>query len=197
MIHPHTKVLFINEEIGFGVFATQFIPKGTITWCLDKFDRIFSQEEVDQMAPAYRALVDIFTFRNEKGQYILAWDNTKYVNHSSHSNCITTAYQYELAIRDIHPGEQLFNDYGYLNLPYEMDIIPEPDSDRTVVRPTDMLLYHKEWDAKLKDAYPHLPSVEQPLKDMMSPKLWQEALDIAAGKKEMDSILLSYYNPNK
>lgn len=32
MIHPDTELRFINPEIGYGVFATQFIPRGTITW---------------------------------------------------------------------------------------------------------------------------------------------------------------------
>jgi hypothetical protein len=35
MIHPWTELRFINDSIGYGVFATQFIPKGTIVWALD------------------------------------------------------------------------------------------------------------------------------------------------------------------
>ncbi len=31
VIHPHTKLQYVNENIDFGVFATEFIPKGTIT----------------------------------------------------------------------------------------------------------------------------------------------------------------------
>jgi hypothetical protein len=42
MIHPDTELRFINEKIGHGVVATKFIPKGTITWVLDKLDRVFT-----------------------------------------------------------------------------------------------------------------------------------------------------------
>ncbi len=45
MIHPHTEIKFINKEVGYGVVATDFIPKGTITWVLDKLDREFTQNE--------------------------------------------------------------------------------------------------------------------------------------------------------
>ena len=51
MIHPHTELQFISEKIGYGVIATKFIPKGTITWVLDKLDRIFTPEEVRAMDP--------------------------------------------------------------------------------------------------------------------------------------------------
>ena len=34
MIHPSTELRFINDEIGYGVVATRFIPKGTIVWAL-------------------------------------------------------------------------------------------------------------------------------------------------------------------
>lgn len=35
MIHPDTEVRFINPEKGYGLVATKFIPKGTITWVQD------------------------------------------------------------------------------------------------------------------------------------------------------------------
>jgi len=32
MIHPDTELRLSNPRIGLGVFATHFIPKGTLTW---------------------------------------------------------------------------------------------------------------------------------------------------------------------
>jgi hypothetical protein len=55
MIHPDTELQFINDKIGYGVVATKLIPKGTITWALDKLDRIFSPEEVRKLDPPYQA----------------------------------------------------------------------------------------------------------------------------------------------
>ena len=49
MIHPHTELRFINDEIGHGVVATQFIPAGTITWVLDELDRTFTPKQFQKM----------------------------------------------------------------------------------------------------------------------------------------------------
>jgi hypothetical protein len=49
MLHPQTKLGFINDVIGHGVVATHFIPKGTVTWVLDDLDMEFPPEEVDRM----------------------------------------------------------------------------------------------------------------------------------------------------
>jgi hypothetical protein len=54
MIHPHTELQFISEKIGYGVVATKFIPKGTITWALDKLDRSFTPEQIRTMDPLYQ-----------------------------------------------------------------------------------------------------------------------------------------------
>ena len=41
MIHPSTELKYVSPEIGIGVVATEFIPKGTITWALDPLDQVF------------------------------------------------------------------------------------------------------------------------------------------------------------
>ena len=38
MIHPNTQIQYINDLIGYGVFATEFIPKGTITYVKDSLE---------------------------------------------------------------------------------------------------------------------------------------------------------------
>ena len=116
MIHPHTELQFISEEVGHGVVATQFIPAGTITWVLDKLDREFTPEQFQKMNELYQHILDTYSFRNSQGNFVLCWDHGRFVNHSFKSNCLSTAYDFEIAIRDIQPGEQLTDDYGYLNI---------------------------------------------------------------------------------
>jgi len=41
MIHPHTEVRVVSPEIGLGVFATKFIPKGTIMYVIDEMELIY------------------------------------------------------------------------------------------------------------------------------------------------------------
>jgi len=194
MIHPHTELRFISREMGYGVVATEFIPMGTITWALDKLDREFSPYQIQQLDPIYQELLSTYTYRNNKGNFVLCWDNGRYVNHSFHANCLTTAYDFEIAIRDIHPGDQLTDDYGYLNITEPFRGIDER-SRRKVVYPDDLLRYYQSWDRKLLKAFRHLPDVHQPLKEILVEGTWDKALRVGKGQEEMESILNCYYNP--
>lgn len=195
MIHPHTELRFINETIGYGIVALKPIPKGTITWALDKLDRKFTQQQVRAMDKLYQEVLDKYTYRNSEGDYILCWDNARFVNHSSRSNCLTTAYEFEIAIRDIAPGEELTDDYGYLNLEEPFEVVPEEGSNRNVIYPDDLLRYYLEWDEQLLHAFPKITQVHQPLMDLLDSKMKEKVTDIARGKTKMDSILSCYYEP--
>jgi uncharacterized protein len=193
MIHPDTELRFINEAIGYGVVATKFIPRGTITWALDKLDRIFTPLDIKNLDPLYQEMLDKYTYRNQHGNYVLCWDNARFVNHSFNSNCITTAYEFEIAVRDIHPGEELTDDYGYLNIDEPIEVMPEKGTDRTVVYPDDLLRNYATWDEKLLQAFPDLKNVEQPLMKILSPELQAKAKRISDNKEPFDSILTCYY----
>ncbi len=193
MIHPDTELRFISPVIGYGVVATKFIPKGTITWALDKLDRLFTPEQVRDLDPIYQRVLEKYTYRNQEGKHILCWDNARFVNHSFNSNCVTTAYEFEIAVRDIHPGEELTDDYGYLNIEEPFEVLPESGSDRTVVYPDDLLRMYKEWDDKLLSAIPLLLSVPQPLFTILPDATLQKATRIAKEEELLDSILHCYY----
>lgn len=193
MIHPSTELRFISPDMGYGVVATEFIPMGTITWVLDKLDREFSPAEVQKMDPIYRDILDTYTYRNNKGNFVLCWDNGRYVNHSFHANCLTTAYDFEIAIRDIFPGEQLTDDYGYLNITEPFEGIPEKGR-RKVVYPDDLLRYHKQWDRKLQRAFRKVTHVPQALHPLFTEDQWKRIHRISTGEEAMESILSCYYN---
>ena len=63
MIHPDTELRFISPKIGFGVVATKLIPKGTITWALDKLDRVFSEAELAAFGNLYQEILDTYCYR--------------------------------------------------------------------------------------------------------------------------------------
>ncbi|MEQ9062819.1 MAG: SET domain-containing protein [Vicingaceae bacterium] len=195
MIHPHTELCFISKDVGYGVVATELIPAGTITWVLDDLDREFTPAEFEQMAPFYQHILDTYTFRNNKGNLILCWDNGRYVNHSFNSNCLTTAYDFEIAIRDIHPGEQLTDDYGYLNIGKPFRGIDEGTRRKTVY-PDDLLKYYRVWDKKLLKVFDRITKHDQPLRDHISNALWDEIVSVSNGRKEMMSIIHNHYHNN-
>lgn len=192
MIHPDTEIRFISEEVGYGVVATKFIPAGTITWVLDKLDREFSPRDFKEMEPLYQSILDTYTYRNSKGHFVLCWDHGRYVNHSFNSNCLTTAYDFEVAIRDIQPGEQLTDDYGYLNISEPFRGINE-GTRRKIVYPDDLTRYYKQWDSKILKVFPKITKLEQPLKPVLSGETWNRIERIILGEEEMQSILTNYY----
>lgn len=192
MIHPHTEIQFISEDIGHGVVATQFIPAGTITWVLDQLDREFTLKQFQQFNPLYQNILDTYSYRNSKGNYVLCWDHGRFVNHSFKSNCLSTAYDFEIAIRDIHPGEQLTDDYGYLNVdtPFRAS---EEGTKRKTVYPDDLKNYHKVWDKKIAAVFPNINKLDQPLQVLLPKETTQTINNVIAGKEALASILKIYF----
>jgi len=194
MIHPHTELKFINSEVGYGVVATQMIPAGTITWVMDELDREFTPKQFQKMNSVYKEILETYTFRTNQGNLVLCWDHGRFVNHSFKSNCISTAYDFEIAVRDIQIGEQLTDDYGYLNITEPFQAINEGTKRKTVF-PDDLKKYHKMWDKQLEANFPKIPNVPQPLMPLLSKRTVKEINDVLSGKKPLASILELYYNP--
>jgi hypothetical protein len=193
MIHPDTEVRFINAEKGYGLVATKFIPRGTITWVQDELDQIFKREKVETLNPYIRQYLETYSFTNKYGDYVLCWDNAKFVNHSFHPSCFSTPYDFEIAVRDIYPGEELTDDYGYLNVEKPFDVIDE-GSQRKKVYPDDILHFYKEWDLLIKENAPKVTEVKQILTDLIPIPVWNEFLSALKNPDEMRSILECYYD---
>ena len=191
-MHPDTEIRFINEEIGYGVVATKLIPEGTITWVQDELDSVLEPQEVEKMHRMAREMVDKFSFRNREGKFVLCWDLSKYVNHSFHSNCLSSAYGFEVAVRDIKPGEELTDDYGYLNITEPFKAKDE-GTDRNTVYPDDLLNYHERWDEQLKKAFSFFLDVEQPLAELLPETILAQIKQRLKKKIPLDSILNLYY----
>lgn len=192
MMHPDTEVRFINEVIGYGVVAKKFIPRGTITWVQDDLDRVLNPNEVEKMHLSVQEQVDKYSFRNNKGQLVLCWDLAKYVNHSFDANCLSSAYDFEVAVRDIQPGEQLTDDYGYLNVSEPFKAVDE-GTGRDTVYPDDLLKYHEEWDRQLKGAFEDFEQVEQPLIELIASPVLEKIRTNLANNRPLDSILNLYF----
>lgn len=192
MIHPHTVVEYIDNEKGYGLVATRPIPRGTITWTLDHLDRVISPEEMARHDPRYLDILMKYSFRNNRGEYVFCWDNGRYINHSFNANCCLTPYNFELAIRDIAAGEELTDDYGYLNIIEPFEAAPE-GGDRRVVYPDDLLRYAEVWDKKLAAAFPDMTLIEQPLHRFLEQDVLRILHDIREGRTEMLSIRACYY----
>ncbi|MDH4100570.1 MAG: SET domain-containing protein [Nitrospirota bacterium] len=193
MLHPYTELRFVNDQIGHGIFATRFIPRGTVIWVQDNFDRVHTEAEVRAMEPVYQDILEKYSFRDCQGRWVFCWDNTRFINHSFNPNCIATPYQFELAVEDIEAGQEITNDYGFFNIIEPFDCFPEEGSDRTCVMPDDLLRCAEEWDTRLAAAFTRFDKVEQPLSGLIKPEFMDKARAIARGEIEHDSIRTCYY----
>jgi hypothetical protein len=67
VIHPHTELRFATPEIGYGVFATQVIPCGTITWVRDEIDQTLSAARVADTTGLLREMFDRYGYIDGRG----------------------------------------------------------------------------------------------------------------------------------
>lgn len=193
MLHPHTELRFVSPEIGYGIFVTQDIPQGTITWAKDSLDRIFTPEEIAKTPPEDKENLLKYTYRNHQGHYYFCWDLTRYVNHSSNANSMLTPYGFEIALRDIAAGEELTNDYGTLNIIESFKCSYIKNKSRDMVHPDDLLTYADQWDAGIAIALQKVRSVSQPLTAWISNKTNEEIDLVVAGKEKLKSIKNLYF----
>ncbi|MEW5855327.1 MAG: SET domain-containing protein [Myxococcota bacterium] len=168
MLHPHTELRFINKEIGYGVVATRLIPRGTITWVRCQLDRTITPAQAASMPPIYQAILDKYAFTDGRGDLVLCWDLARFINHSCEATCLAPGYEFEVAVRDIHPGEELTDDYGALNLDFSFTCHCGSPVCRRTVRPDDMLRQADTWDTRIREVFPLISGVEQPLWDVVT-----------------------------
>ncbi len=98
---------------GFGVFAGEFIPKGTKVWEFHPlFDITLTEEEFEQLPPSVKQEVGIHLYQPEDGG-ALHYESTigKYMNHSQEPNVDFREVAVGWATRDIARGEELTCDY--------------------------------------------------------------------------------------
>ena len=68
MIHPDTELRYVNDVIGYGVFATRHIPRGTITWVRDELDQAFSPDQILGMSDLSRQVLDKYGYTDRHGK---------------------------------------------------------------------------------------------------------------------------------
>ena len=162
MIHPDTELRFVNDTIGYGLFATRLIPEGTFTWVRDDLDQIVDPALEATLAEPLAGLLKRYSYLEPRGR-VLCWDHGRFVNHSCEPNCRSTGFDLEIAVRDIPVGDQLTDDYGSLNVDYEFDCHCGSPRCRSTIRAVDAVRFADSWDREARDAFVRAGTVDQPL----------------------------------
>jgi hypothetical protein len=167
------------------------IPRGTITWVRDEFDQAFAATKIERMLPLYQDLAAKYCFVDARGDYILCWDLARYLNHSCEPSCRSAGYDFELAVRDIAPGEELTDDYGSLNLEYDFVCFCQTPLCREKIRPDDLARYADSWDGIVAEPFRLIRTVSQPLWPLVKEKAVVEA--VLANRLPIASCRQNYY----
>ncbi len=101
-----------SKNHGIGLFAAQFIPKGTITWKFTpKFDICYSVESIELLPPHCKTrFLDQAYLDFKIKKYVLCFDDQRFINHSNKPNIKSTP-QMDIAKRNIEKGEELTCNY--------------------------------------------------------------------------------------
>lgn len=188
MIHPDTELRFVNHIIGRGVFATRFIPKGTLTYVQDRLEILIPPGDPRLNDPAYKDLIETYSFIDGNGVRIISWDNAKYVNHCCRCNTMSTGYGFEIAIRDIEAEEEITDEYGMFNFSYKMELSCENTPCRKVISGSDILTYYEEWDRKVTAALQEYLNVDQPLAPWLDPAVQNDLIEYLKTGKNYRSV---------
>ena len=100
-----------DPRMGLGLFATEFIPKGSIVWeFVEGVDIKVSVDRVEKMSEAQQEYFEKYAWV-EDDYYYSSCDLTNFVNHSYQPN-LKIIDEVMISLRDIYPGEELFENYA-------------------------------------------------------------------------------------
>ena len=120
--------LGVSRIHGIGLFADQFIPKGTVTWRFTEgFDLRLPQSALDVLSPFAREQVLKYAYFDERlSLYELCSDDARFFNHADDPNTRSvespTGGHIDIATRDIAKGEELTCDYRTFDRDWKMKL---------------------------------------------------------------------------
>lgn len=162
MIHPDTELRLITPEIGRGPVATRLIPRGTIAWVLDPFDIVLTPADVDALPAPYLELAARYSYLDPGGSSILCWDHARYMNHHCEPAVRGVTPLFQIAVRDIQPGEELTCEYAECNID-RLECRCGSPRCRGLISADDLLARGAEWEAEVRAALVDAREVPQPL----------------------------------
>ena len=98
---------------GIGLFADEFIPRGTLIWkFVSRFDFTLKKKNLDKLPEIAREWVLHYGYYNlDEEEYVICVDDARFFNHSETSNTDNTTESGTIAIRDINKREEITCNY--------------------------------------------------------------------------------------
>ncbi len=146
-----------------GIFATQFIPKGTIVHFLCKKCGTWSLKEMARLSKP--RILQVLTH-----EYPTKYCDRRlgYINHSCNPKIMETQKGFDIVVRDIAKGEEATEDYRIFNEEKHFDggckCGEKNCMKNTTYRSPAPKKLRRFWDGEIRSAMRLIPDVKQPLK---------------------------------
>jgi uncharacterized protein len=191
MIHPDTELKWINPQVGHGVVATRFIPRGTLLWTQCAFDIVLDATRLAALSQPMRDIATVYGYVDHVGDTILCWDLGRFVNHACLPAMLSLGPHLEVCVRDLQPGDELTCDYGTLNYSHMLTCQCGHPACRGQIRAEDALAFGSQWQQQLEDAVQAAKGVAQPLLPYVrAPQAWHAYLSRQLDLPTPDSYYL-------
>jgi SET domain-containing protein len=99
---------------GLGVFADEFVPKGSLIWSLNpKFDIFVNEIEISALPPQIQGYLARYSYPHLEmpGYRVIDMDNGKFMNHSLTPNTDFRVFDKGYALTDIARGKEITCNY--------------------------------------------------------------------------------------
>lgn len=145
---------------GIGLFADQFIPKGTVTWrFMPGLDLIVPEDTLLQLSEPARAQFLNYCYVDKYTKhFILCFDDERFINHSDIDfNIIQSKSEneiegVEIAARDIYQGEELICNYNHFDFDAERKLNKTDIYSYTITDASERAIKTKQFIQSLLDS---------------------------------------------
>jgi SET domain-containing protein len=99
---------------GLGVFADEFVPKGTLIWLYNpKFDILIGDTDLGVLPPHMQNYIARYSYPHleRPGFRVIDVDNGKYMNHSLTPNTDFRLFDRGFALTDLARGDEITTNY--------------------------------------------------------------------------------------
>ena len=152
-----------------GLFATKFIPKGTIDAFHCKKCGTYSKKELAKLSKKELDFLIDHDVKGESGLYDRVCDKRMmYDNHSCNANCLSSGKGFSIVVRDIKKGEEATADYRRcgetVHFTGGCKCGEKSCIGNTTFEPPASKKLQKFWGRRINAAIKRIPYVKQPLK---------------------------------
>ena len=162
-----------TENKGLGLFAKQFIPKGTLICFYCEKCKNISENTYDSLSQEEKEYILEYVHAFEDGHVHIDCDEAKHMNHSCNSSILPLdkGKGIDIVVRNIENGEEATYDYRvFSNKKYNfhyfnIDCLCGEDNCCGIIKneypiPKSLLAY---WDKKIEETLKYIEKVKQPL----------------------------------